>query len=333
MKIALFEIQGWEKKTFSKRLGGHEIKCFKEPLTLNNVDEIKDVDIVSVFVYSDLTKAVLDKLKNLKLVTTRSTGFDHIDVKCLKKRKIMVNNVPFYGENTVAEHTFALILALSRNVHKAYIRSLDDNFTIDGLVGFDLKGKTIGVIGAGNIGLNVIKIAKGFGMNVVAFDINQNNFLADVMDFKYVSIDKLLCCSDIISLHVPLNKNTEHLINKKTIKKIKKGALLINTSRGAVVDTDALIPALKDGTLAGAGLDVIEGEEYIIEEKELLYKTAKADILREVARDKMIFKMDNVVFTPHIAFYSHEALERIINTTADNICGFITGKPINVVQG
>jgi len=301
-------------------------------LTLENVEMVKDFEVISVFVFSDLTKNILDKMNKLKLVTTRSTGFDHIDVKALAKRKIKIENVPFYGENTVAEHTFALILALSRNVHNSYIRTLQNNFKIEGLIGFDLKGKTIGVVGAGNIGLNVIKIARGFGMKVVAYEINKNKFLAEVMDFKYVGLEELLKTADIITLHVPLNKYTEHLINSENIKLIKKGSILINTSRGGVIDTDALISALDNKTLAGAGLDVIEGEEYIMEEKELLYESANVDVLRDIARDRILLSKDNVVFTPHIAFYSHEALERILETTADNICCFLDGKINNEIK-
>jgi len=332
MKIAFFEIKGWEKRILNKALKGHQLVYFSNPLSSKNVKNVRGFEIVSVFIYSKINSEILKKLPKLKLVTTRSTGFDHIDLKECQKRKILVSNVPFYGENTVAEHTFALILALSRNIHKSYIRTLRGDFTIEGLKGFDLKGKTIGVIGAGHIGLHVIKIAKGFGMEVLAYDINPNKFLAEVLDFKYVCLDELLRKSNIISLHVPATPETYHMINKDNIKKIKKGAILINTARGSVVDTEALIEALDKGILAGVGLDVLEGEELIKEEKELLYDKKKFESLKELVKDHILLAKDNVVYTPHIAFYSQEALERILHTTVKNILSFIEGKPENVVM-
>jgi len=326
MKIAFFEVVDWEKKIIKKALKAHDLLFFPTPLTKDNVHEIRDIDIISVFIYSKITSDILKKLPKLKLIATRSTGFDHIE------SSLPVANVPFYGENTVAEHTFALILSLSRNIHKAYVRGLRDDFSIQGLKGFDLKGKTIGVVGAGNIGLHVIKMAKGFSMNVLACDVNQNNFLAEVLGFEYVSLEELLSSSDIISLHVPSVKETKHLINKDNIKKIKKGSILINTSRGEVVDIDALIKALDNGILAGAGLDVLEGEELIKEERELLYEKENPAILKQLVKDHILLNKENVVYTPHIAFYSKEAVERILETTLDNILSFINKKPINIVR-
>jgi len=275
---------------------------------------------------------IIARLPKLKLITTRSTGFDHIDLKETSKKKIAVCNVPYYGENTVAEHTFALILALSRNVHKSYLRTLRNDFSIDGLQGFDLKDKTLGVIGGGNIGLHVIRIAKGFGMDVVVYDTHKNTFLAEVLGFKYVDdLDKLLGQSDIITLHLPENKHTHHLINRRNIHKIKKGAILINTARGGVVETEALIEALEKEILSGAGLDVLEGEELIKEEKQLLYEHKHPRKIGALIRDHILIDKDNVVFTPHIAFYSKEALQRIIETTGENILDFEKGEVKNVV--
>jgi D-lactate dehydrogenase len=331
MKIGFFEIKGWEKRFLRRNLKGHQIEFFKDPLNFENLKLAKKFEIVSTFIYSKLDKDLLKKLPKLKLIATRSTGFDHIDLKECQKRKILVSNVPFYGENTVAEHTFALILALSRNVHKSYVRSLRGDFSIEGLKGFDLKGKTIGIIGAGHIGLHVIRIAKGFGMEVLAYDINQNKFLAEVLGFKYVNLEELLRKSDIISLHVPATPQTYHMINKENIKLIKKGAILINTARGSVVDTEALIEALDKRILSGVGLDVIEGEELIKEEKQLLYDPEKSEKLKELAKNHILLAKENVVYTPHIAFYSQEALERILETTVKNILGFIEGKPQNLV--
>ncbi len=332
MKIAFFEIQGWEKSILKKKLKNHSLKFYKEELGPEHIKEIKSFDAVSVFIYSELNKKILQQLPKLKLIATRSTGFDHIDLTTAKKKKITVCNVPFYGENTVAEHTFALILSLSRNIHKAYIRTIKEDYTIDGLKGFDLKGKTLGVVGAGHIGLHVIKIAKAFGMNVLAYDVNQNKFLEEILDFKYTELEEVLKKSDIISLHLPHNKFTHHLINKKSIKFIKKGAILINTSRGDIIETEALIEALDKKILSGVGLDVLEGEDLIKEEKQLLYDKNKVELMGNLVKNHILLSKDNVVFTPHIAFYSQEALERIIKTTAQNIIDFFNKNPQNIVQ-
>ena len=331
MKIAFFEIKGWEKRFLKRKLKEHTLEFFSDPLTLDNIKRAKNFEILSVFIYSKINKEILQNLPYLKFIATRSTGYDHIDLKECKKRKIQVANVPFYGENTVAEHTFALILALSRNVHKSYMRTLRGDFSIEGLKGFDLKGKTLGVIGAGHIGLHVIKIAKGFGMEVLAYDISQDKFLAEVLDFQYVDFEELLKKSDIISLHVPATPKTYHLINKENIKLIKKGAILINTARGSVVETEALIEALDKGILSGVGLDVIEGEDLIKEEKQLLYDPKKSEKLKELVKNHILLSKENVVYTPHIAFYSQEALERILETTVKNIQSFLRGSAQNLI--
>lgn len=331
MKIAFFEIKGWEKKHLNKALKGHTIEYFSEPLNKDTAAKVKDFDVVSVFIYSDVGKNTISKLKKTKLITTRSTGYDHIDLKTAKKKNITVCNVPSYGENTVAEHAFGLMLSLSRNIHKSYMRTSRKNFSIEGLQGFDLKGKTLGIVGAGKIGLHVIRMAKSFGMNVIAYDAHQDSFLSEVLDFDYETFDNILKKSDIISLHVPHNKHTHHLINKDNIKKIKKGAILINTARGAVVEIDALLEALDKKILSGAGLDVLEGEEFIKEEKELLYNKEKTEALNYLIKDHEILNRENVVFTPHIGFYSDEALRRILETTANNIKSYFNDKTQNSV--
>lgn len=331
MNISCFEIQPWEKKIISASLRGHRLVFYAEPLSEGHLPKIKNSDILIVFIYSQISKKILRKLPRLKMIATKSTGFDHIDTRACKKRKIAVSNVPFYGENTVAEHTFALMLSLSRNIHKSYIRTLKNDFTIEGLQGFDLKGKTLGVIGTGHIGLHVIKIAKGFGMQVLAFDAKKNLFISEVLNFTYTTLEHLLQNSDIVTLHVPHMESTHHLINTDNIKLIKKGAILINTSRGGVVDTDALIYALDKKILSGAGLDVLEGEELIKEEKQLLYDKKKTEALSELVRDHILLSKDTVVYTPHIAFYSTEALKRIIDTTVDNVISFIKHSPKNIV--
>ena len=330
-KVVFFEIKGWEKKYIRRRLKGFKVDFFAAPLGEDNVEFCQTADIVSIFIYSRLSAKVLSKLKKLKFIATRSTGFDHIDIKEAKKRKILVANVPFYGENTVAEHTFALILSLSRNVHKSYLRTLRSDFSIEGLRGFDLKGRTIGVVGAGHIGMHVIRIAKGFGMEVLAYDLYKNTFLEEVLGFQYTSLEEILKKSDIISLHLPYNQHTHHIINKKNINLIKRGAIIINTSRGGLIETEALIEALDRGILSGAGLDVLEGEELIKEEKQLLYDRKKLEVWGDLVKSHILLSKDNVVFTPHIAFYSQEALERILDTTVDNIVAFSRTQPQNLV--
>ncbi|MFP4514467.1 MAG: hydroxyacid dehydrogenase [Parcubacteria group bacterium] len=329
MKISFFEIKGWEKKYLKASLKGHKLSFYKEPLTEDNVLLAKGADIISVFIYSKINKKVLNTLKNLKLICTRSTGYDHISLGIAKKKGVCVCNIPSYGENTVAEHTFALILALSRNIHKSYIKTLRNDFSLEGLKGFDLKNKTLGVVGAGKIGLHVIRIAKSFGMNVLAFDVNEDNFISEVLDFKYVSFIDLLKESDIVSLHAPYNEKTHHMINKSSIKLMKKGSFLINTSRGGLVDLDALIMGLDKNIIAGAGLDVIEGEEFIKEEKQLLYDPEKMESALTLAKDHILFDNEKVIFTPHIAFYSHEALLRILKQTSENIKSFVKGDNFN----
>ncbi|KAA0248544.1 MAG: hydroxyacid dehydrogenase, partial [Chlorobiota bacterium] len=315
IKIAFFEIEGEEKKYIKRRFDKNYILEFhKEPLTAANRDLAKDADVVSVFIYSKLTEAVMSSLPKLKLIATRSTGFNHINLDAAQKRGVSVCNVPYYGENTVAEHTFALILALSRNLHRAYVRSIQGNFSLEGLRGFDLKDKTIGIIGAGSIGTHVIKMAKGFGMNIVVFDPMQNHILEEILEFKYVSLDELLSTSDIISLHCPYNENTHYLINMDNIGKVKKGALFINTARAGLIEPSALYHAIDAGIFSGAGLDVFEGEDLAAEENQMLSKNVSPAEMEALLKRNILLRKENVIITPHIAFDSTEAVERILDT-------------------
>lgn len=312
-----FEITDFEKQKFIDAFGTDETVFFEDTIQNVEVEKFKDVETLCVFVHSELTKELLESLPNLKLICTRSTGTDHIDAEYCKEKNIAIKNVPFYGENTVAEHTFALILSLSRKIHMSYVRSIQGSFTTDGLQGFDLKDKTIGIIGGGRIGLHVARIAKSFGMHVRVYDIHQDTFLAELINFKYVSLEELLKTSDIVSLHVPLNKYTEHIINEDSLKLFKKGALLINTARGGLVDTDALLKALDNKTLSGAGLDVIEGEELLVEEN--IFNSPIEKAAKLIVASKKLLDNENVVLTPHNAFNSIEAVNRIIDTTIDNL--------------
>lgn len=333
-KIAFMEMKdAWQKDFLKDKFPGKETLFFDETAQ-EKVKDLNKINILSVFINSKVDKKLIDQLPALQLITTRSTGFDHIDLKAAEDRGIQVCNVPTYGENTVAEHTFALILSLSRNLRKAYLRTAQDNFSLEGLMGFDLKGKTVGVIGTGHIGLHVIRMALGFGMKVLAFDIKKQSFLSEVLNFEYVSLEELLKRSDILTLHAPYLPSTKHLINKNNIGLIKKGAVLVNTARGGLIQTDALVEALDKKILAGAGLDVLEEEECVLEEKRLLEGTETKEQWERQQRalkNYALLHRENVIFTPHIAFYSREGVQRILETTVDNIQAFLQGRRQNEV--
>lgn len=334
MKIAFFETENWEKEYLSSRLLGNELVFFDEHLGSENLEKAKGFEIVSPFIYSAISREVLQGLPDLKFISIRATGFDHVDVKAAKENKIPVSNVPFYGENTVAEHAFALMLALSRKIYDSVERTKKEGeFLADGLRGFDLKGKTLGIVGMGHIGEHVARIAKGFEMKVLSFDIKQDKKLAKRLGFEYASFEDLLKNSDIITLHAPYNEHTKHMINSGNVSLIKKGAYLINTARGGLVQTEALFKALSEGILAGAGLDVLEEEFFIKEEAQLLSKEFLKDYdLKTALQNHVLLEKKNVLITPHNAFNSKEALERILDTTVENINAFIKGKPINSVN-
>lgn len=326
-KIIFFEVNSKEKKYLKKKFDKNfDVSFFGDKLTDANYGLIKDADVVSPFIYSQLTQNVIKKGSKLKLIATRSTGFNHIDIQTAKAKNVSVANVPYYGENTVAEHTFAMVLALSRNIHRAYVRTIRNDFTLDGLQGFDLKGKTLGVIGAGSIGVHVIKIAKGFGMKVICTDTKPNHMLTELLDFKYVNLDDLLQTSDIITLHCPYNEHTHHLINMNNIDKVKKGALFINTARSSIVEPRALYYAIEKGIFGGAGLDVFEGEELLKEENQMLTKNVAVEHLEAILKRNILLRYENVIITPHMAFDSAEAVERIMDTTVENIKAFFEGK-------
>lgn len=329
--IVFLEVEPWQKPILERTLDRHALRFFEQPIDRVPDEPLKDAAVVSPFTLSKIDPAALARLPNLKFVATRTTGYDHIDIDACAKRGVAVSNVPTYGENTVAEHTFALILALSRKIVDAVERTRRGGFDYEGLRGFDLKGKTLGVVGTGHIGQHVIRIAKGFEMNVLAFDVRQSAELAQTLGFRYAPLDELLKQSDIVTLHAPLNPKTEHLINRKNIGLMKRGSYLINTARGGLVETEAIVLALNKGNLAGCGLDVLEEERMIKEEAELL-NAATQEALRRVLAANVLAKHPNVILTPHNAFNSQEALERILETTIENIEGFLAGSPKNLVR-
>ncbi len=339
MQIAFFEIfneiQNKEKENLKKLFPNDQVCFFTEKLSEASIDLAKDAEVVSVFTNSLIDKSIIDALPSLKFVNTNSTGFDHIDIDYCAKKGIKVSNVPAYGSVTVAEFTFALLLNLSRKVEKAnnQLRQNDD-FNITALRGFDLRDKVLGVVGTGKIGKNVIKIANGFGMNVIAHDLYPDPSFAEKNNFKYKNLSEVVSESDIITLHVPYTKENHHLINKKNISAMKRGVYLINTARGALINTEALLWGLREGIIAGAGLDVLEDERNLKEEMKIL-SSGGADILKDyktLLEDHVLIDMPNVIVTPHIAFYSKEAEEEIMKVTVNNIQSFISGNPVNLVK-
>lgn len=331
MKIILFEVPRDKRESYDvlKKYPSIDIEFVEDPLTAINVDNYPDKEIISTFIHSTLDEKVLSKLDKLKLIATRSTGFDHVDHGFCEKRGILVCNVPNYAGNTVAEHIFGLILTISRKLYDTLSRTRNGDFSREGLCGFDLKGKKIGIIGLGAIGRNTAQIAKGFGMDVFGYDIIKDPTLAKSIGFEYRSLTDVLKASDIISLSVPATAATEKMIGEKEFSIMKDGVILINTARGSVVDSHALIMALNQGKVAAAGLDVIS-------EEKLFFKTTGSSINKPenektVRLNKILLEMPNVYMTPHNAFNTQEALERIIEITINNITSFLEGKPKNLI--
>jgi len=335
-KIAFFELDQFglgDKKDYIKQfIKGHEIIFINEPLTEKNADKAADCDVVAFFIYSRLKDDILKKLSKARLITTMSTGFDHIDLDACRKKSIVACNVPAYGDNTVAEHAMALLLAISRKLVPSIERTRKGDFSLGGLRGFDLKGKTIGILGTGRIGRNVAHFAEAFAMRVIAFDKFPNEGMAKECGFTYVSFDQLLAESDVISMHLPETPETHHTINMSNVRKIKKGCVLINTARGGLIETEALLVGLKEGILSACGLDVLEEECAIKEEAELLHETfQKTCDLKTLLEEHMLLQHPNVIVTPNNAFNSTEALIRILDTTIDNINAFFSGVPKNKI--
>ncbi len=324
MKVVYFAKEEWEEDYIKGKLPGFEVVAPNDP----------EAEVLSVFVNHPVDAAEMLKYPKLKLIATRSTGFDHIDMAEAKKRGIAIATVPSYGVNTVAEFAFALLLALSRKVPEAHEQvTKTGSFSQEGLTGFDLAGKTMGVVGCGKIGQHTVRIAKGFGMRVLVSDGHRDEALAKELGFEYAELPELLAASDVISLHVPYLPATHHLINLQNIAQIKRGAYLINTARGAVVETGAVVQALKDGILAGAGLDVLEEEGDMQDEMKLLSGPhPKEEELKVVLANHYLINHPRVIITPHIAFDTNEAIRRILDTTIENIAAFAAGVPKNLLS-
>lgn len=332
MKTLYLFKEEWEKDYISEKLGSDNLE-FSDSIENISEEVLKEIEVISVFVSHPIKKEDLDKMPNLKLIATRSTGYDHVDVVEARGRGIEIVYVPAYGDNTVAEFAFALLLSLARKIPEAHEQVRETgSFSQTNFKGFDLKGKTIGIVGTGKIGTNSIKIAKGFGMNVLAYDPFPKDGLQEELGFKYVGFEELLSSSDIITLHALLNDSTKHMINNESIKHIKKGAILINSARGGLVETGALVKALEEGILRGAGLDVLEEEGYQDDELKLLTQPhPELEALKITLSNHYLIDHPRVIITPHIAFDTDEAVKRILDTTAENIISFSKGEVVNKV--
>ncbi len=317
-RIAFFDTKPYDKIYFDKYNKNYEIVYFEGKLTHKTASLVKGFDAVIAFVNDDIDKNVIDILydNGIKLLAMRSAGYNNVDMKAACG-KVHVVRVPAYSPEAVAEHAFALLQTLNRKIHKAYIRTRDFNFSLVGLSGIVLKNKTIGVIGTGAIGRSLINIAKGYGMNVLAYDLFPNENLG----VKYVDLDTLFQESDVISLHCPLSKSTYHLLDKKAFDKMKKGVYIINTSRGALIDASALLNALNEGNVRGAGLDVYEEEEHLFFE-DMSLTIVKDDVL------SLLVSRPNVIITSHQAFLTEEALEQIAITTLYNLDQYFASEPL-----
>lgn len=332
MKILYTYTDEEEKKYIGDMLSDHEIIFHSDSLQDGDWSG-KGIECLCIFVNSKVGKEELDKLPDLKFIATRSTGYDHIDLKLTGKRNIKVATVPSYGEHTVAEFAFALLLTLSRKLLSSFEKVKEGSFSPDGLTGFDLQGKTIGIIGTGKIGKNAIKIAKGFAMNVIAFDLYPDQNFAKEHGFSYQLLDQVLASSDIISLHLPESKETHHIINRENVSKMKKGMVVINTARGSLIETEALVWGLQEGIISHAGLDVLDEEGYVADEMRLLGKPhPKSEELKILLLNHYLIDHPNVIITPHNAFNTSEALRRILDVTVENILGFISGEFRNIVK-
>lgn len=323
-RIAFFDTKPYDKESFNKlnKEYGFDIKYFRFHLTLENIVLAQDADVVVVFVNDIINSEIIAKLSEygVKLIALRCAGFNNVDLKAALNR-IKVARVPAYSPNAIAEHSVTLMLALNRKIHRAYFRTRDSNFTLNGLLGFDMYHKTAGIIGTGRIGKALIKILRGFDMNVLAFDKHQDTDYAKEIGFKYAELDELFRNSDIISLNCPLTKETTFLINKDNIKKMKDGVMIINTGRGKLIKTYDLIQGLKSGKIASAGLDVYEEEsDYFFED--LSNRILTDDILAR------LLSFNNVIITSHQGFFTREAMYNIAKTTMDNIKDFAAGKKL-----
>ncbi len=324
IKIAFFDAKPYDIEVFNElnKRYGFDIRYFKFHLTSDNVVLTNGYDVVVLFVNDTVDNQMITKLSKygVKLIALRSAGFNNIDLKAAQD-KIRGVRVPEYSPYSIAEHTVALMLTLNRKIHRAYFRTRDSNFSLNGLLGFDMHGKTAGIIGTGRIGKALVRILTGFGVKILVYDKFPDNDFAAETGCDYVEIDDLYRRSDIISLNCPLTKETEYMINADSISKMKPGVMLINTGRGKLIKTSDLIDGLKGGIIGSAGLDVYEEESRFFFE----------DLSDRVLRDDVLARLltfNNVIITSHQGFFTREALHNIAKTTLENIDNFFTGKKL-----
>lgn len=322
-KIAFFDAKPYDRTWFDQLNQHYHIKYYEHKLTPDTISLAHGCEAVIPFVNDTLDRTVIDGLcqEGIKMIALRCAGYNNVDRDAARGR-IPVVRVPGYSPYAVAEFTMGLLLTLNRKIHKAYFRTRDFNFSLNGLVGFDLHGRTVGVIGTGKIGQIFIRICQGFGMHVLAYD----PYPVPNASFPYVPLEELLAKSDIISLHCPLTEQTRHLINRDTIARMKDGVYLLNTSRGMLVESESLLDALKNGKIAGAGLDVYE------EETEFFFEDRSDTVQRDTLLSLLV-SMPNVVLTSHQAFLTNEALHNIAQVTLDNLDAYFKdGTVRNAVQ-
>lgn len=317
-KIAFFDSKKYDIESFDRNNDKFEITYFEDKLNKKTVKLTSGFDAVCAFVNDDVSKEVIDALYSygIKVLLLRCAGYNNVDIK-YAYNKIHILRVPAYSPNAVAEHAMALLLSLNRKIHKAYLRTRDFNFNISGFTGFDLAGKTMGVIGTGKIGVEFISICKGFKMNVIAYDPYPNSNL----DIRYVSLDELFKASDVISLHCPLTKDTQYIINKESIDKMKKNVVIINTSRGGLIDSKALLDALHEKKIKAAGLDVYE------EEADLFFEDNSNEIIQDDILSLLI-SLPNVIITSHQGYLTEEALDNIANVTLQNFDDYLNNQKL-----
>lgn len=321
-KIAVFDAKPYDIAMFDKvnEKYGYELTYHKEHLDKHNVILATGADAVCIFVNAVVDATVIDKLYSygVKIIALRCAGFNNVDIKAAAG-KIKVVRVPDYSPHAIAEHTLALMLSLNRKIHRAYLRTRDGNFSLNGFMGFDMCKKTVGVIGTGKIGKVVIGLMKGLGMNVLAYDLYPDTAFAEKENIKYVSLDELYNNSDVITLHCPLTKETEYLIRDESIAKMKDGVMIVNTGRGKLIHTKHLIEGLVSRKIGYAGLDVYE------EEGAYFYEDRSDSIMTDDVLARLL-SFNNVIVTSHQAFFTQEAMSNIANTTMQNILDFIDGK-------
>ena len=327
IKVAFFSSKSYDKESFDKVISTQpdvQIRpsYFDARLSHETANLVTGHDVVCAFVNDSLNKETLTAINQLgvKHICLRCAGFNNVDLAAAKELGIMVSRVPAYSPESVAEHTVALILALNRKIHKAYNRVKDDNFSLAGLLGFDLHGKTIGVIGTGKIGLALVRILKGFGCHILCHDPNQSDEV-QTLGGRYTSLEQIFTECDVISLHCPLVPDTHHLINEHSLSMMKDGVMLINTSRGGLVDTKAVIKGLKTQKIGYLGLDVYEMEG------DLFFEDKSFEIIQDDVFQRLL-TFPNVLITGHQGFFTQEALQKIAQTTVANIIATTTGSSI-----